>query len=94
MIGRDERPRDLASELAAAGAELAGFFAAFQKADTELAHAKNIATDALNRVNQAQKKIDAIVAEMKRTAPRDSDWRRPPPRMVEVPPEFLPKAAD
>lgn len=34
-------------------------------------------TTALNRVNEAQKKIDALTAELKKQAPRGSDWRRP-----------------
>jgi exonuclease VII small subunit len=31
-------------------------------------------TAARNRVNNAQKKLDAILAEMRKQAPRGSDW--------------------
>ncbi len=34
-------------------------------------------TDALNKVNEAQKHFDALVAEVKKSAPKDTDWRRP-----------------
>lgn len=33
-------------------------------------------TDARNRLNQAQKKIDGMIAEMRKAAPDASDWRR------------------
>ena len=31
---------------------------------------------AMNRVNDAQKRVDALVAELKKLTPRDSDWNR------------------
>jgi len=34
-------------------------------------------TDALNRVNQAQKRVDGILADAKKAAPHGTDWRRP-----------------
>jgi indole-3-glycerol phosphate synthase len=34
-------------------------------------------TAALNKVNEAQRHFDALVAEVKKSAPRDTDWRRP-----------------
>lgn len=34
-------------------------------------------TDAFNRLNNAQKAFDAIVARLRSDAPRDSDWGRP-----------------
>jgi chemotaxis regulatin CheY-phosphate phosphatase CheZ len=34
-------------------------------------------TEALNEVNKAQKHFDALVAEVKKSAPRDTNWRRP-----------------
>lgn len=40
--------------------------------------ARNEETNALNRVNEAQKKFDELVALVKKEAPRSSDWRRPP----------------
>jgi len=35
-------------------------------------------TDALNRVNEAQKHFDSLVAQVKKSAPRGSDWRSLP----------------
>ena len=35
-------------------------------------------THAMNAVNEAQKKFDALVALVKKGAPSDSDWKRPP----------------
>ena len=39
--------------------------------------ARNETCAAINRVNDAQKRVDALVAELKKLAPRDSDWNRP-----------------
>lgn len=39
------------------------------------AQAQRNETDALNKVNQAQRHFDALVAEVKKSAPRDTDWR-------------------
>jgi len=33
-------------------------------------------TDALNKVNEAQRHFDALVAEVKKSAPLKTDWRR------------------
>lgn len=33
--------------------------------------------DALNKVNEAQLQFDVLVAEVKKSAPRDTNWRRP-----------------
>ncbi len=41
------------------------------------AAARRNETDALNKVNEAQRYFDALVAEVKKSAPRDTDWRRP-----------------
>ena len=32
---------------------------------------------AMNRVNDAQKRVDALVAELKKLTPPGSDWNRP-----------------
>jgi hypothetical protein len=42
------------------------------------AHAQHNETDALNRVNEAQKHFDSLVAQVKKSAPRGSDWRSLP----------------
>lgn len=39
-----------------------------------LSEARTAETAAMNRVNEAQKKIDELYAELKKLAPRDSDW--------------------
>lgn len=39
-------------------------------------------TDALNKVNEAQRHFDELVAMVKKSAPRNTEWRRPAP--VEV----------
>jgi beta-lactamase regulating signal transducer with metallopeptidase domain len=45
---------------------------------TEIANsARREETDARNRVNEAQKHFDALVAEVKKSAPRDTCWRQP-----------------
>jgi len=63
--------------------------AALAKANDNLRHMQELTnkarreeTDALNRVNEAQRLFDALVAELKKSAPRDTDWRRPPPQRV------------
>lgn len=38
--------------------------------------ARNHEIDCLNRVNNAQKTIDSLLAELRQNAPQDSDWRR------------------
>jgi indole-3-glycerol phosphate synthase len=43
---------------------------------TEEARASRDTTSALNALNEAQKAFDAAVAEIKKAAPRDSDWKR------------------
>lgn len=43
-------------------------------------HAESIArsrrTEALNKLNQAQREIDKAVEDLKKMAPGESDWRR------------------
>lgn len=41
-------------------------------------------TDARNKVNEAQKHFDALVALVKKSAPRDTDWRKTPSFPVEA----------
>ena len=64
--------------------QLANAVADVAKAQDHLRHmSERVATasrdenDALNRVNEAQRHFDALVAEVKKSAPRDTDWRRP-----------------
>ena len=39
--------------------------------------ARNRETDARNKVNEAQKHFDELVALVKKSAPRNTDWTRP-----------------
>lgn len=64
--------------------QLANAVADVAKAQDHLSHmSERVATarrdenDALNRVNEAQRHFDALVAEVKKTAPRDTEWRQP-----------------
>jgi exonuclease VII small subunit len=56
---------------------------AFAVATDEHRHAKQLASEArnrethcMNKVNEAQKKIDELISVLKKEAPRDSDWHR------------------
>lgn len=40
-------------------------------------------TDARNKVNEAQKHFDTLVALVKKSAPRDTEWKRPQAYPVE-----------
>ena len=48
------------------------------------AAARSEETEAMNRVNEAQRHFDALVALVKKSAPRDTDWRRLPSLPVET----------
>lgn len=53
-------------------------FADAERAESE---ARSRTTDARNRINTIQKEIDEVMAELRKSAPRDSKWadesRRP-----------------
>jgi indole-3-glycerol phosphate synthase len=49
------------------------------------AQARSRETDALSAVNTAQKQFDALVAEVKKSAPPSTDWRKLPVRMFPEP---------
>ena len=57
-------------------ADLAVAVDAYKSAEQRLAIARNEATTALNRLNDVQKALDVAVAELQKTAPRESDWAR------------------
>ena len=46
--------------------------------EQQTASARNAETDARNKVNEAQRHFDRLVAEVKKSAPRDTEWRKPP----------------
>ena len=48
----------------------------YDEAERESRFASNKATAALNRLNAKQKAFDAAVAEMRKTAPGQSDWKQ------------------
>lgn len=69
-------PEITAQALADAGRQLEIATLEFEKARLETARARNVETDALNRLNQAQKNLDDLVAEIRKTSPAGSDWKR------------------
>jgi exonuclease VII small subunit len=66
-------------ELADIGALVAEYeqaLADLVAADKALAEARNIECECRNRVNNAQKRIDAWYNKRREIAPSDSDWKR------------------
>jgi hypothetical protein len=63
------------TEIPAALAELKQATAALGAASTIVSRARSEEIECLNRVNAAQKKLDALVLALKQEAPRESDWR-------------------
>lgn len=62
--------------------QLANAVAALDRAQDELeqaarraSEARNRETDARNKVNEEQRHFDSLVAEVKKSAPRDTAWR-------------------
>lgn len=71
--------------------QLANAVAAVASAQDNLLHmservarARSDECAALNKVNEMQKHFDALVAEVKKSAPGGTDWRRPVGRPVEA----------
>lgn len=56
--------------------ELQGALDAHASAQQRASMARSEETDALNRLNAAQKAFDAAIADLKKQAPRESDWKR------------------
>lgn len=46
----------------------------YRELEQAASFASNRATDALNKLNQAQKAMDAALAELRKKAPRSTDW--------------------
>jgi len=67
----------LNTQLANAVAEVARAQDHLRHMSDRVALARRDETDALNKANEAQRFFDALVAEVKKSAPRDTDWRRP-----------------
>lgn len=65
---------DLSSEAADAAKALIDETARLEVAQEALAAARNAETDARNRVNQAQKRFDHLVSELRKAAVPGTDW--------------------
>lgn len=50
--------------------------AALENAERETSMARACESVARNRVNDCQKKLDAAIADLKKAAPRDTNWAR------------------
>jgi hypothetical protein len=69
-------PTDFAKLLALHAAEVAAAGEEYAACVEQTATARIAETTALNRLNEAQRQLDKIVAQMRKEAPRDSDWKR------------------
>jgi hypothetical protein len=78
MNGQPFENPNLQQRLAQAIADLEDLQCNLTARQSEAAQARNRETDALNAVNCAQKHFDALVAEMKKSAPQSTDWKRQP----------------
>lgn len=78
-----ERPQSLNTQLANAVASIAAAQDYYQRTKERAAIARNEETDALNTLNKAQENFDNLVAEVKKTAPQGTDWRKPRGQDVE-----------
>ena len=64
----------IANKIAACAAAVLEATKAHADAAQAASHASNRETDALNKLNQAQKAFDQAVADSKASAPHRSDW--------------------
>lgn len=67
-LARDEKIEDLLKAQREAAL-------AYEAAEQRESLACSECTDALNRLNAAQRAVDAALAEIRKTAPHRSDWR-------------------
>lgn len=63
-------------QLTVAAATIAQANAALQDARLQVEAARRVETTAINALNEAQKRFDALVVDLKKEAPRESDWGR------------------
>ncbi len=68
--------REAAIQLADAMAKLAAATQDYESARERERLASSEETAAHNRLNQAQRKVDEVLAGLKKIAPRDTDWTR------------------
>ncbi len=72
-----ERKQSLNTQLANAVAAVASAQDYLGRMCELTARARNEEADARNKVNEAQKHFDELVALVKKSAPRGTDWTRP-----------------
>ena len=72
----ETKPATMAQDMKSALDALEAASADWRRASSEAQQARNRETDCLNRVNQAQKAVDALVSKVRTHSPRDSDWDR------------------
>lgn len=72
----DPSKGSIQTQLSNAISELADAQEALVKAEVRRAQASKEETDAINRVNGCQKRIDELVEMLKSQSPRSSDWHR------------------
>jgi hypothetical protein len=74
---RNEDITTMGERFATAVAELTDAQAHLERMRLITSEARNNECNALNKANEAQKRFDALVAEAKKSAPRETEWRRP-----------------
>lgn len=72
-----ERPESLNTKIANAVADVANAHDHLARMAELSDAARRDETNARNIANEAQRNFDILVAEVRNSAPRDTDWRRP-----------------
>lgn len=70
-------PTDFSQLLALHAGEVAAATERYKSSLDATATARREETAALNRLNEAQRQLDKIIAQMRKESPRDSDWKEP-----------------
>ena len=73
-----ERPESLSTKIANAVASVENAHDHLARVSELADAARRDETSARNLVNEAQRTLDALVAEVRNSAPRDTDWWRRP----------------
>lgn len=64
--------------------ELAKAHDAYTQAEKEESVARGVRTEALNRLNRAQKAVDESMEQLRKDAPRETDWKQHERRGIRV----------
>ena len=72
-----ERPESLSTKIANAAASVANAHDHLARMSELADAARRDETNARNLVNEAQRNFDILVAEVRNSATRGTDWRRP-----------------